>query len=351
MKTMSIRTAKQLVEAGFIPSEKKTSIEKVAENFSIALTPQIVELLQSDGLTEFDKKAIAKQYVPDEQELTIADEELKDPIGDDNHTVVKGLMHRYPDRCLLMPITVCPVYCRFCFRREKVGPGQKALSEEELNAAFEYIAAKKEIWEVILTGGDPFMLNPKQLGKILQRLEMIEHVEVIRIHTKIPLIDSKRITPELIHALKIKKAVYVALHCNHPAEFTETVKTTCAQIIDAGIPMLSQTVLLKGVNDTPEVMGELMRTFVKNRIKPYYLHHGDLAEGTSHFRTTLEEGQALMKALQGRYSGLCLPTYVLDIPDGYGKAPINGSYVTSKKVCDKTCYQVEDYQGNLHSYP
>lgn len=336
----NITKASQLAQAGLIDPKNLEAIEKVAEKFSIALTPQVVEMITVGS--ESDKAAIAQQFLPTEQELLVTATESKDPIGDDTYTKVKGIVHRNPDRCLLIPISSCPVYCRFCFRREKVGANNKALSESELEGALTYIAEHKEIWEVILTGGDPLMLNPKKLGKILQALDNIKHVEVIRIHTRIPVVDSNRVTDQTIQALKINKAVYVALHANHPSELTKLVQKACAKFVDAGIPMLSQTVLLKGINDTPEIMGELMRALVKNRIKPYYLHHADLAEGTSHFRTTIKEGQELMKSLRGQYSGLCQPTYVLDIPGGYGKVPIGYHYCKDGVV--------EDYQENFHQY-
>lgn len=336
----NITKASQLLKAGLIDPEKLKAIEKVAEKFSISLTPQVLQMMQTGS--EGDKAAIAQQFVPSEQELSITASESKDPIGDDVYMQVKGIVHRNSDRCLLMPLLACPVYCRFCFRREKVGSNSKALSEAELQSALTYIAEHKELWEVILTGGDPLMLNPKKLSQILQALDNIAHVEVIRIHTRVPIFDSNRITDQMMQALKINKAVYVALHANHPSELTERAQKACARFVDAGIPMLSQTVLLKGINDTPEIMGELMRALVKNRIKPYYLHQGDLAEGTAHFRTTVKEGQALMKSLRSRHSGLCQPTYVLDIPGGFGKVPIGHTHFKEGTV--------EDYQGNFHSY-
>ncbi len=332
--------AQALLKAGLIDAEKLNAIEKVAEKFSISLTPQAIKMMQTSS--EANNAAIAKQFVPSEQELSITSAESKDPIGDDVYTQVKGIVHRNTDRCLLMPILTCPVYCRFCFRREKVGVNSKALSEAELQAALDYIAEHKELWEVILTGGDPLMLNLKKLSQILQALDKIEHVGVIRIHTRIPIFDPNRITDQMIQTLKITKAVYVALHANHPSELTECTQKACARFVDAGIPMLSQTVLLKGINDNPEIMGELMRALVKNRIKPYYLHHCDLAEGTAHFRTTIKEGQALMTSLRTQYSGLCQPTYVLDIPGGFGKVPIGHAYFQDGRV--------EDYQGKFHSY-
>ncbi len=340
-----IRTVTQLTDAGLIQAEDVEKIKKVVQQFSLSLTPQIAEML----INEPEDGAIAKQFIPTTEELNIQPKELADPIGDETYTPVKGVIHRYPDRCLLMPVTACPVYCRFCFRREKVGTQEKALSKQELTEAYHYIANKPEIWEVILSGGDPLILKPKNIAAIMNALNEIQHVEVVRIHTRIPVVDSVRVTDELIQSLKLsKKAVYITLHANHASEFTEAAKTACARIVEAGIPMLSQTVLLKGINDSAEAMGELMRTFVKNRIKPYYLHQTDLATGTGHFRTTIEAGQAIIKALRGRYSGVCQPTYVLDLPGGFGKVPIGYSYIACDGVNHR--YTIEDYQGNTHLY-
>jgi lysine 2,3-aminomutase len=211
-----------------------------------------------------------------------------------------------------------------------VGPkGAGDLSPAALERALAYIAGDPTIWEVILTGGDPLILSPRRLGLVMDALAKIDHVKVVRLHTRIPAVDPDRITDALIAALKrANKAVYVALHANHPRELTPDVRAACARLIDAGLPMVSQTVLLKGVNDDAEVLGALMRAFVETRIKPYYLHQGDLAPGTAHLRTPLAEGQGLMRRLRGRYSGLCQPTLVLDIPGGHGKVPVGPTYLT-----------------------
>lgn len=213
-----------------------------------------------------------------------------------------------------------------------VGPGgEQSLSPAALDAAMAYIAADRDIFEVILTGGDPFILSPRRIADITARLAAIPHVQVLRWHTRIPLVSPARITEDLIAALKADgKAVYVALHANHPREFTYQGRGAIARLVKAGIPLVSQTVLLKGVNDDIETMAELMRTFLANRVKPYYLHHADLAPGTSHFRTTIAEGQELMRALRGRLSGLAQPTYVLDIPGGVAKVPVGPSYVSEE---------------------
>ena len=244
-----------------------------------------------------------------------------------------------------MATHACAVYCRFCFRRETVGPtAAKSLSPKALDAALAYIAARPEIWEVILTGGDPLILSPRRLAALMQRLSAIDHVKVIRLHSRVPAADPGRITPALVEALKASgKAVYVALHADHPRELTSAARAACAKLVDAGIPMLGQTVLLAGVNDDPETLGALMRAMVESRIKPYYLHHPDHAPGTSHFRTSIAEGQAVMRGIRGRFSGLCQPTYVLDIPGGHGKVPIGPAYLEYGEV--------EDPCGRRRAYP
>ena len=240
-------------------------------------------------------------------------------------------MHRYSDRVLFKLIHVCAVYCRFCFRREMVGPGKAtALSQGAYDNALAYIRAHREIWEVILTGGDPLVLSPRRLAEVMAELAAIDHVRIIRIHTRVPVAEPSRISAEMIGALKVKGATtWVALHANHARELTDTARAACAC-----------------------------------RIKPYYLHHGDLAPGTSHLRTTLEQGQELMRALRGRVSGLCQPDYVLDIPGGHGKSPVGPNYLSpaeSPSGADsfawesepdaETRYRIVDYCGDVHLYP
>jgi lysine 2,3-aminomutase len=235
-----------------------------------------------------------------------------------------------------------------------VGPGKaSALSEGAYVNALAYIRAHTEIWEVILTGGDPLVLSARRLRDIVNALGAIEHVKIIRVHTRVPVVEPGRITPALVRSLKARgKATYIVLHANHARELTPPARAACARLVDAGIPMLSQTVLLRGVNDEAAVLGELMRALVESRIKPYYLHHGDLAPGTAHWRTGIEHGQALVRALHGRLSGLCQPAYVLDIPGGHGKAPIGPNYLTRVGTVNGAVrYDVEDFNGRRHSYP
>ena len=340
-----IRTPAELVEAGLVAPEDLTGIEAVAERYAIAISPAMAALIDRADAND----PIARQFVPDAAELNVKPEERADPIGDLAHSPVEGIVHRYPDRVLLKAVHVCPVYCRFCFRREMVGPqGLGTLSPDAMDKAFAYIADRPEIWEVILTGGDPLVLSPRRLTEIMQRLAAIDHVKIIRFHTRVPVVEPERIDADLIAALKASgKTAYVALHANHPRELTPNARAACARLVDSGIVMISQSVLLKGVNDDPDTLAALMRAFVEARIKPYYLHHPDLAPGTSHFRLSIEEGRALVANLRGRISGLCQPAYILDIPGGHGKAVIGPDAIRGTGGC----YTVSDFRGGEHPYP
>lgn len=321
----TLRSIDDLVAAGLLAPERREEASRVAARYAIALTPAMAGLIDRSDPAD----AIARQFVPDARELEQDAAELADPIGDDAHSPVKGVVHRYPDRVLLKIVGVCPVYCRFCFRREMVGPAAGVnLTPEETAAALAYIASDPRIWEVILTGGDPFVLSPRRIADSSAALARIPHVKVLRWHTRVPVVAPERITREFIAALKAAgRAVYVGLHVNHPRELTREAKAAMARLADAGIPLLSQTVLLRGVNDDAAILETLMRGLVEARVKPYYLHHADLAPGTRHFRTSIAEGQALMRELRRRLSGVALPTYVLDIPGGDGKVPIGASYL------------------------
>jgi lysine 2,3-aminomutase len=339
--TRVLRTPADLAGAGLIDAERIPELEAVAARYAVSVTPAVAALIDPADPAD----PIARQFLPAAAELETRPEELADPIGDEAHSPVEGIVHRYPDRVLLKLTHLCATYCRFCFRRETVGPGaSQPLDGEALDAAFAYVESRPEIWEVILTGGDPLVLSPRRLKAAMARLAAIDHVRIVRLHTRLPAVDPDAITPELVEALECEgKTVYVALHANHPRELTPEARAACARLIDGGMAMVSQTVLLKGVNDDVETLGALMRAFVETRIKPYYLHHGDLAPGTSHLRTTLPEGQALMRALRGRWSGLCQPTYVLDIPGGHGKVPVGLAYLHDGEV--------EDPNGVGHAYP
>ena len=341
----TLRRPADLVEAGLFPAERLAELESVAARYAVSIAPAMAELIDPDN----PRDPIARQFVPSAAELEHRPEELVDPIGDDAHSPVPGVVHRYPDRALLKVTSVCPVYCRFCFRRESVGPGGKATpSEAELTAALAYIANQPEIWEVVVTGGDPLVLSSRRLAKISRRVASIEHVKIIRWHSRVPVVAPERIDGALVNALKAPGATtWLAVHANHPREFTPAARAALSRLADAGIPLVSQSVLLRGVNDDPDTLAALMRGFVENRVKPYYLHHGDLAPGTAHFRTTIPEGQALMRELRRCASGLCQPTYVLDIPGGHGKAPLGPGYLAAGEQHSL----VEDREGRWRSYP
>ncbi|MET0219213.1 MAG: lysine-2,3-aminomutase-like protein [Tardiphaga sp.] len=354
----TLRQPAELVAHGLASDTALGALEQVAARYAVAVTPAVAALI--DANDPFDP--IARQYIPQANELTVHPGENADPIGDHTHAPVDGIVHRYPDRVLFKLVHVCAVYCRFCFRREMVGPGKEtSLSREAYQGALDYIRAHGEIWEVILTGGDPLMLSPRRMAEIMQDLAAIPHVKIIRLHTRVPVADPGRVTADMIAALRVTGATtWVALHANHPRELTMDARRAIARFADAGLPLVSQTVLLRGVNDDAVTLEALMRGFVECRIKPYYLHHGDLAPGTAHLRTTIAEGQALMRALRGRVSGLCQPDYVLDIPGGFGKAPIGPEYLsgdaatnraTDAEAAAESDYRVVDYCGDVHHYP
>ncbi|MGE0666243.1 MAG: lysine-2,3-aminomutase-like protein [Sphingomonadales bacterium] len=341
-----ITTAEELEAARLASPERLAGLREVTARYALSISPAMAALIDPADPAD----PIARQFVPDMAEMTVTAEERADPIGDHPHSPVPGIVHRYPDRVLLKAVHVCPVYCRFCFRREMVGPnGLGTLTPDEMERALAYVADHPEIWEVIVTGGDPLVLSPRRLGEIMVRLGAIGHVKIIRVHTRVPAVEPERISEELVAALRASgKTVYVALHANHPREITPQARAACGRLVDAGIPMVSQSVLLRGVNDDPETLAALMRAFVEARVKPYYLHHPDLAPGTSHFRVPLHEGRALVAGLRGRVSGLAQPTYVLDIPGGHGKTVIDGCAVRDD---GDGRYTVSDFRGREHAYP
>jgi lysine 2,3-aminomutase len=350
----TLRQPRELIDSGFAPAARLADLEKVAARYAIAVTPEIAALIDPNDPTD----PIARQFIPSAHELVAQPGEDADPIGDDAHSPVPGIVHRYPDRVLFKLVHVCAVYCRFCFRREMVGPGRAtALSDDAYRAAIDYIRSHPEIWEVILTGGDPLMLSPRRLAEIMSDLAGVDHVRIIRIHTRVPVADPARVSAEMIAALRVAGATtWIAVHANHPRELSTVARAACASLTDAGIPLVSQSVLLRGVNDDAATLEALMRAFVECRIKPYYLHHGDLAPGTAHLRTTIEHGQELMRTLRGRVSGLCQPDYVLDIPGGHGKAPIGPNYLSQpdsreRELSGETRYRIVDYCGDVHLYP
>ena len=340
-----ITSAKDFVSAGLIDPNRLDEIRRVAEQFAVAVTKDVAALIDAGDPDD----PIAAQFVPRAAELETAQEELADPIGDDRWSPVPGIVHRYPDRVLLKPALICPVYCRFCFRREVVGKAPAMLDPTALQRAYDYIRQQPEIWEVIVTGGDPFVLAPRHLAAIVKTLNAIPHLGVIRFHTRVPVVDPRRVTKALVAALAAEKALWIVVHANHPRELTPAAKAAVTRFVRSGIPVLSQTVLLRGVNDDAAVLEALFRGLVAMRVKPYYLHHADLARGTAHFRTGIAAGQALVRSLRGRISGLCQPTYILDIPGGHGKVPVGRSAIGLDDASGG--WTVEDGNGRRHAYP
>lgn len=341
----AVKSIYTLAEAGLVSPAQVPGLEPVQQKYAVSLTETVVNLI--DRSDPFDP--IARQFVPSVRELNVRPEELIDPIGDEAHSPVPGIVHRHRDRVLFKIVNACPVYCRFCFRRETVGQsGISALLPENFAEAVGYIAAHPEIWEVIFTGGDPFVLAPRRIAEVTTRLAAIGHVKMLRWHTRVPVVDPARITDEMVAALLAPGATAViAVHVNHPRELGPEARQAIAKLVDAGIPLVSQTVLLRGINDEISTLEALMRAFLECRIKPYYLHHPDLAPGTSHFRVTIDEGLTLMRALRARLSGLAIPSYVLDIPGGYAKVPLESR--DAEKT--PTGWRIRDHEGKWHTYP
>ncbi len=342
--TKTLKSRQDFIDVG-LTDTTSPDWSAISEKYAIAMTSELAECVQSSDADD----PVLRQFLPLPEELNSTPDERLDPIGDWSHSPVEGIVHRHKDRVLLKIVSICPVYCRFCFRREMVGPDKdNMLRPEQVDAAIEYISNHPEIWEVILTGGDPMMLSAKRAAELTKRLEAIPHVKVIRWHTRMPVAKPNLVTKEYARAIKSNtKSVFVALHANHANEFSSAAKQACANLIDTGIAMVSQTVLLKGVNDTPEALQDLMRTFVENRIRPYYLHHPDLAPGTSHFRMSVKEGQKLVQSLRNNLSGLCTPTYVVDIPGGVSKAIATPS--DAIEIDGQLAFRGQD--GSLHKYP
>ncbi len=342
----TLRTADDLVAAGLIGEDQRPVVAAVGQRYAIAITPAMRTLIDTRDFND----PIARQFVPSAAEMITSTDELHDPIGDDANSPLKGIVHRYPDRVLLKLTNVCPVYCRFCFRRETVGKGEDAaLTADDLGAAFSYIASRPEIFEVIVTGGDPLVLSPRRIAEVTRALGAIAHVRVLRWHTRLPVVAPERVTAELVAALSgLSKVVCVALHTNHARELTPAARGALARLADGGVMLVSQTVLLKGINDDAGTLEDLFRALIACSVRPYYLHHGDLAPGTRHFRTTLEDGQRLMAQLRRHLSGLAVPTYVLDIPSGHGKVPINADHIGPPDA--RGVRQVIDPSGGVHTY-
>ena len=316
-------------------------IEAIVGNYPMRITPTVMAMIKQKG------DAIWKQVVPDMEELVDADAE-DDPLEEDLMSPVPHLVHRYPDRVLLMVTNQCPIYCRFCTRKRLVGkPG--FLKKGELARALQYLREHEEVRDVILSGGDPLLLPDHLLERIFQGLRSIPHLELIRIGTRVPGSLPQRITPQLCELVQRYHPIYMNVHFNHPDELTPEVKAACGKLADAGVPLGAQTVLLKGVNDDPEVMKRLVHQLLLARVKPYYLYQADLTKGTNHFRTSVETGLNIIRALQGHTSGMAVPHFVIDAPGGGGKIPIlPDDYLLH---LDEEAAVLKNYEHKTFRYP
>jgi lysine 2,3-aminomutase len=314
-------------------------LKQAAENFEFRISPAMVDLIREPG------DPIWRQYVPTVQELEIEDG-IVDSLAEDAHSPVPNITHRYPDRALFLVSPVCAAYCRFCTRRRKVGDPEK-IPMAQLESAFEYLAQHTEIRDVIMSGGDPLLLSDRRLNEICARLRAIPHIEIIRIGSRVPCHLPERITPELCAILKQYHPFYINTHFNHPDELTPAAIKGLGMLADAGIPLGCQTVLLKGVNDDPTVMKRLMQKLLVARVRPYYIYQCDQVAGAEHFRTTVETGLEIVRALRGWTSGLAVPHYVIDAPGGGGKIPLLPEYV---EAMDEESVTLRNYAGKTYVY-
>ena len=314
-------------------------LRQAAENFEFRISPAMLDLIKSPG------DPIWRQYVPDLQELEVHDG-IVDSLAEDTHSPVPNITHRYPDRALFLVSPVCASYCRFCTRRRKVGDPSK-IPMAQLESAFRYLEEHTEIRDVIMSGGDPLLLSDRRIEEICKRLRSIKHLEVLRIGSRIPCHLPERITPELCGILKKYHPLYINTHFNHPDELTPAAVKALGMLADAGIPLGCQTVLLKGVNDDPDVMKTLMQKLLAARVRPYYIYMCDQVAGAEHFRTTVEKGLEIIKALRGWTSGLAVPHFVIDAPGGGGKIPLLPEYVV--KLTDREVV-LRNYAGEIYRY-
>lgn len=315
------------------------SIQKVISRYPMRINPYYLSLIKSSS------EALCKQVVPDIREIrdkTLID----DPLCEENQSPVPNLIHRYPDRVLFMVSNQCPIYCRFCMRKRKVGY-PLIVSQKTIQDGINYIKQNISIHEIILSGGDPLLLEDDELNSLMNQVRSIKHVEVIRIHTRVPCALPQRITPSLVRILRQYHPVFINIHFNHPDEITLESSTACGILADAGIPLGSQTVLLKRINNNPKIINQLMKNLLRIRVKPYYLHHPDPVRGTEHFRVSIEEGLDILKKLRGHISGMCIPNYMIDLPGGGGKIPLLPDYKIESKEHRLT---VENYEGKVFDY-
>ncbi|OGQ44971.1 MAG: lysine 2,3-aminomutase [Deltaproteobacteria bacterium RIFCSPLOWO2_02_44_9] len=324
------------------PSEEE-GVKRSGGRLAMAITPYFFSLIDKTN----PNCPIRKQAIPRIEEFSISTHDMVDPCSEDNHSPVPGLVHRYPDRVLLLGTDSCAMYCRYCTRRRMVGEEHPPISIDKFEEAYKYIKSKRAIRDVLISGGDPLMLKTEHLEYYLDRLRSISHVEIIRIGTRVPVTLPMRVDKELVDMLKKYHPVYMSIHFSHPREITQHVKDACNMLADAGMPLGSQTVLLKGINDKPSVMKKLMQELLKIRVRPYYIYQCDPVIGTGHFRTPVSVGINIIEKLRGHTSGYAVPTFVVDAPGGGGKIPVGPTYLISQAK-DKVV--LRNYQGNIFEY-
>jgi lysine 2,3-aminomutase len=340
LRKQSIASLDALVARfGRAPFPDLERLRAAVENFEFRISPAMVDLIQAPG------DPIWRQYVPDLAELEVRDG-IADSLAEDAHSPVPNLTHRYPDRALFLVSPVCASYCRFCTRRRKVGDPEK-IPMAQYESAFRYLEEHTEIRDVILSGGDPLLLSDRRLDELCRRLRTIRHIEIVRIGSRVPCHLPERITPELCAILKRYHPLYLNTHFNHPDELTPAAVSALGLLADAGIPLGCQTVLLRGINDDPIVMKRLMQKLLAARVRPYYIYMCDQVAGAEHFRTTVEKGLEIIRALRGWTSGLAVPHFVIDAPGGGGKIPLLPEYVES---IDDAAVVLRNYAGERFVY-
>lgn len=323
--------------------EEIEAIEASKGRMATAITPYFAKLMDRND----SNCPIRRQAIPTMAEFHLSPADLFDPCAEDENSPVHGLVHRYPDRVLLLVTDKCAVYCRYCTRRRMVGSSEKCITQEELDEAVAYIQATKKIRDVLISGGDPLLFEDDHLESILAKVRKVPHVEIIRIGTRVPVTLPQRITPSLTSMLKKYHPLWISIHFSHPKEITKEVRRACAMLAEAGIPLGSQTVLLRGINDRPVVMKRLMHELLKIRVRPYYIYQCDLAMGTEHFRTPIAVGINIIEKLRGHTTGYAVPSFVIDAPGGGGKIPVGPTYMISQ---DKGKIVLRNYQGKVFEY-
>ena len=338
-----LETFEQLLDIK-LPDSICDSFKKISEKFPMSITPYYLSLIDTDNL---ENDPIFKQCFPVINELDIQDDDMSDPLHEDKDSPVPGITHRYPDRVLFLVSNTCAMYCRHCTRKRRVGDEDSIPCREEILKGIEYIRQNEQIRDVLLSGGDPFLLSDDYLDWILTELSSIDHIEVIRIGTRTPVVLPHRITDELVKMLKKHQPLWINTHFNHSREITKSSKNALRKLADAGIPLGNQSVLLAGVNDCPRIMRSLVHKLVANRVRPYYLYQCDLSEGLTHFRTPVGKGIEILESLIGHTSGFCVPTYVIDAPGGGGKIPVMPNYLISWST-NKVV--LRNYEGVITTY-